>query len=101
RALAPEVSRRLARIAAAEDDAIELGRDGRLRVERMVIAELSPGTPLLKPRVELLGGDRAREGEREAARERLEFWLARKIAADLRQLWMLGAGLAVGGVRDC
>src|SRR6185503_14647344 len=47
RALHPEVSRRLAAIAAAKDDAIELGRDGRLRVEGMVVARLSPGTPLL------------------------------------------------------
>ncbi|MFZ2029491.1 MAG: helicase-related protein [Vitreimonas sp.] len=96
RALAPEVSRRLAQIAAAEDGAIQLGRDGRLRVERMTIAKLSAGAPLLKPRVELLGGDRASEGEREAARERLEFWLARKIAADLRPLMMLEAAWREG-----
>ena len=76
-------------IAAAGDDAIELGRDGRLRVERAAVAKLTPGAPLLKPRIELIGGERAGEGEREAARERLEFWLARKIAGDLRPLVML------------
>ncbi len=89
RALAPEVSRRLARIAAAGDNGVELGRDGRLRVERAAVAKLTPGAPLLKPRIELIGGERAGEGEREAARERLEFWLARKIAGDLRPLVML------------
>ncbi len=96
KALAPEVSRRLARIAAATDDAIELGRDGRLRVERAAVAKLTPGAPLLKPRIELMGGDRAGEGEREGARERLEFWLARKIAADLRPLVMLEAAWREG-----
>lgn len=96
KALAPEVSRRLARIAAAADEAIELGRDGRLRVERAAVAKLTPGAPLLKPRIELMGGDRASEGEREAARERLEFWLARKIAADLRPLVLLEAAWREG-----
>ncbi|MBS0384191.1 MAG: hypothetical protein JSS00_02450, partial [Proteobacteria bacterium] len=96
KALTPEVSRRLARIAVADDDAIELGRDGRLRVDHAAIARLIPGAPLLKPRIELIGGDRAGEGEREAASERLEFWLARRIAADLRPLVMLEAAWRQG-----
>jgi ATP-dependent RNA helicase SUPV3L1/SUV3 len=89
RALAPEVSRRLARIAAAGDSDFELGRDGRVRFEHAAVARLTPGAPLLKPRLELIGGERASEAERQGARGRLEYWLARKLAADLRPLLVL------------
>ena len=86
RALRPEVSRRLAQIAAAADEDITLGRDGRLRTERAAVARLVPGAPVLKPRLELIGGEHAAEFERGAARERLELWLARLVAHDLRPL---------------
>jgi ATP-dependent RNA helicase SUPV3L1/SUV3 len=86
RALQPEVSRRLARIASAEDGAIALGRDGRVRVDGAVMARLAPGAPVLKPRLELIGGDGAAPLERAAAHERLELWLARTVASDLRPL---------------
>lgn len=85
RALRPEVSRRLARIAAAEDDAIDLCRDGRVRVDGAAVARLAKA-PVLKPRLDLIGGEHAQEHERAAARERLELWLARAVAHDLRPL---------------
>jgi ATP-dependent RNA helicase SUPV3L1/SUV3 len=40
----------------------------------------------LKPRLELIGGEQAAELERNAARERLELWLAQLVAHDLRAL---------------
>jgi len=86
RALRPEVSSRLARIAAAEDDEITLGRDGRVRVDGAVVARLAAGAPVLKPCLELIGGDTALELQRNAARERLELWLAQSVANDLRPL---------------
>jgi ATP-dependent RNA helicase SUPV3L1/SUV3 len=96
RALAPEVSRRLAQITSAEDGAFELGRDGRVRFERAAVARLTPGAPLLKPRLELMGGDRATESERQEARARLEYWLARKLSFDLRPLLALEAAWREG-----
>ncbi len=86
RALRPEVSRRLARIAQAADEDIALGRDGRVRVEGAAVARLTEGAPVLKPRLDLIGGDQAAEIERNAARERLELWLAQQAASDLRPL---------------
>jgi ATP-dependent RNA helicase SUPV3L1/SUV3 len=86
RALRPEVSRRLARIAAAQDANVSLGRDGRLRVDGAAVARLAPRAPVLKPRVELIGGEGAGAAERAAAHERLELWLARTTARDLRAL---------------
>jgi len=86
RALRPEVSRRLARIAKATDEDIVLGRDGRVRVDGAIVAKLAGGAPVLKPRLELVGGEHASELERNAARERLELWLAQTVAHDLRPL---------------
>ncbi len=86
RALRPEVSRRLARIASAPDEDISLGRDGRVHLDRAVIAKLASGAPVLKPRLELIGAEQAQEIERNAARERLELWLAQMVAHDLRPL---------------
>jgi ATP-dependent RNA helicase SUPV3L1/SUV3 len=86
RALKPELSRRLAEIANAADEDITLGRDGRLHVSRAAVAKLAQGAPVLKPRLELIGGEQAFEFERNAARERLELWLAQLVARDLRPL---------------
>jgi ATP-dependent RNA helicase SUPV3L1/SUV3 len=80
------VSRRLARIASAQDADISLGRDGRLRVDGAPVARLAPKAPVLKPRVDLIGAEGAGAGERAAAHERLELWLARTVARDLEPL---------------
>jgi ATP-dependent RNA helicase SUPV3L1/SUV3 len=89
RALKPEVSRRLAAIASAEADALELGRDGRIRFDGAAIARLAAGAPVLKPRLELIGGEGAADIERGAARDRLAQWLSNLIDADLRPLLAL------------
>ncbi len=86
RALRPEVSRRLAAIAEAKDESIALARDGRIRVDGAVVAQLARGAPVLKPRLDLIGGEHASDTQRAAARERLELWLAQTVAHDLRPL---------------
>lgn len=86
RALRPELSRRLTAIARAEDASIALGRDGRIRIDNTAIARLAAGAPTLKPRIELIGGEGASDAERTTARERLQDWLTKLIAADLRPL---------------
>ncbi|UPT62669.1 MAG: phosphonate-binding protein [Hyphomonadaceae bacterium JAD_PAG50586_4] len=91
RALRPEVSRRLARIAAASDSDFTLLRDGRVRVDGAVVARLTPKQSVLKPRLELVGGADAGALERSAAHERLELWLAQTVAHDLRPLVQLEA----------
>jgi ATP-dependent RNA helicase SUPV3L1/SUV3 len=89
RALRPEVSRRLARIAAADDAEIMLARDGRLRSDGAAVARLAPGADILRPRLELIGAESASEAERAGARERLERWLADMLARDLAPLQRL------------
>ncbi len=96
RALRPEVSRRLARIAAAADGDIELARDGRVRIDGAAMAELAHGASVLKPRLDLIGADSASGLERGGARERLELWLARLVADDLRPLVALEAAWREG-----
>lgn len=96
RALRPELSRRLARIAVAEESAFALARDGRVRFDGAVIAKLAHGAPLLKPRLDLIGAENADERERNAARERLEYWLARKVGSELRPLVQLEAAWREG-----
>jgi ATP-dependent RNA helicase SUPV3L1/SUV3 len=110
RALRPEVSRRLKVIVDAPDDAIELGRDGRFRTAGFqpadsggrleaggpVVAKLEPGGALLRPRLALIGGEDASAPERDAARERLEFWLASAVARELKPLVALEAAWREG-----
>jgi ATP-dependent RNA helicase SUPV3L1/SUV3 len=50
------------------------------------VARLAPGAPVLKPRLDLIGAEHASAVERESAHERLELWLARTVAEDLRPL---------------
>jgi len=83
------VSRRLAQIARAPDEEITLGRDGRIHVGRAAVAKLAQGAPVLKPRLELIGAEQASDLERNAARERLDLWLAQLVAHDLRPLLAL------------
>jgi ATP-dependent RNA helicase SUPV3L1/SUV3 len=63
-----------------------LARDGRVRVDGAAVAKLAPGAPVLKPRLDLIGAEQASELERNGARERLERWLAQRVAHDLRPL---------------
>jgi ATP-dependent RNA helicase SUPV3L1/SUV3 len=91
RALRPEVSRRLARIAAAGDAELELLRDGRVRFDGAIVAKLAARQPVLKPRLDLVGAESAASQERGMAHERLELWLAQTVAHDLRPLVQLEA----------
>lgn len=51
---------------------------------------------MLKPRLQLIGAEHASEAERVSARERLEYWLARAVAGDLRPLAALETAWAEG-----
>ncbi len=95
RALAPEVARRLAHIAADEDEAFELALDGRVAWRGAPVARLNPGPPL-HPAVALLGGEDAPIAARAAASARIDAWLAESVRRELAPLLALagGAGLS-------
>jgi ATP-dependent RNA helicase SUPV3L1/SUV3 len=85
KALGPEVDRRLAAISAAEDGDFSIDRRF-IRYAGAVIAKVAPGAALLRPQVELLGGEGADALGRRRAAARLEAWLRDEIA---RELWPL------------
>ncbi len=85
RALAPEVSRRLAAIASAEDADFSLDRNG-VRLAGALIAKITPGALLLRPQIQPLGGEAANPLDLRRAMARAEAWLADEIA---RELWPL------------
>jgi ATP-dependent RNA helicase SUPV3L1/SUV3 len=98
RALKPEVSRRLAHIAACDDAVMSLGRDGRIRIDGAAVGRVTPGGALLKPKLELIGADHASEAERAAARERLTVWLTKTMADTLRPLTALESAWREGAL---
>jgi ATP-dependent RNA helicase SUPV3L1/SUV3 len=95
KALAPEVARRLAAIAEADDADFAL-EHGAIRHAGARVARVSPGAALLRPRIDLIGGAEAGQLPRRRAEARLGAWLADEIA---RELWPLCALEAAG--RDC
>jgi ATP-dependent RNA helicase SUPV3L1/SUV3 len=85
RALGPEVERRLAAIASAEDADFVLDRAGVLHAGASV-ARIAPGASFLRPRVVALGGEAANPLNLRRAMARIEAWLSDEIA---RELWPL------------
>jgi ATP-dependent RNA helicase SUPV3L1/SUV3 len=98
RALGPEVARRLRAIAGAGEEALTLERDGRIKFDGAAIARVAASDVLLKPRVELLGGETAAEPARNAARERVQAWLNGCVRTDLRALVALERAWREGGL---
>jgi ATP-dependent RNA helicase SUPV3L1/SUV3 len=92
KALSPEVERRLAALAAAEDADFALERDG-VRFGGAAVARIARGAALLRPAVNLIGAQTAQPLSRRRAAARIEAWIADEIA---RELWPLvgleGAG---------
>jgi ATP-dependent RNA helicase SUPV3L1/SUV3 len=93
KALRPEVSRRLNVIAGAADGDISVTDAGWLKVQGGPVAQIAPGAFSLKPRVRLIGGEIGDDRFQRAAMERLEQWLADKIARELGALARLHAAL--------
>jgi ATP-dependent RNA helicase SUPV3L1/SUV3 len=63
-----------------------LERDGRVSFDGAVVARLAPSDALLRPRLELVGGETALEPARAAARVRLQAWVEARVRADLTPL---------------
>ena len=93
RALRPEVTRRLNAIAEAPDAIFRLDADGRIHGEAPTVARLEPNGDVLAPRVRLVGGDVGDPLAAAAAVQRIERWLADRVARDLAPLVRLRAAL--------
>lgn len=96
KALAPEIARRLAAIAACPDDALTLADDAAILFDGAAIARIGPGAPLT-PRLDLIGADGAPERARAWTLARLKTWLDAEIARELAPLQTLAAGESVSG----
>ncbi len=94
RALRPEVNRRLIALAQAADADITLGEDGRLKWSAAPVAQLEPGSPALRPRLRMVGGDLGDEALLRAAQTRLDTWIRDAVARDLASLIALETALA-------
>jgi ATP-dependent RNA helicase SUPV3L1/SUV3 len=87
RAVAQELPRRAARIAADDDGSFTLSDGARLAWRGVDVARLSAGRGLLHPGVEVLRNDIMENNAREVLRRRLEDWLGRHIRKRLKCLF--------------
>jgi ATP-dependent RNA helicase SUPV3L1/SUV3 len=97
RALAPEVSRRLGRMAAEPDEAFAVQPDGLVLWRGAVAGRIEAGRPF-SPKVSLLG-DMGPQPARERAARRLEAFVAAEAARRLRPLKRLEAAVAEGRIK--
>ncbi len=97
RAVAPEVARRLGRLAAEPDDAFALQPDGAVLWRGEAAGRLSGGAPF-SPRVRLFG-ELGPPAARERAARRLEAFLAAEAGRRLAPLKRLGAALDEGRLK--
>jgi ATP-dependent RNA helicase SUPV3L1/SUV3 len=97
RAVAPEIARRLGRLAADPDDAFALLPDGLILWRGQAAARLTGGRPF-SPRAALLG-DLGPPAPRERAKARLEAFVAAEAGRKLGPLRTLEAAMADGRVK--
>ncbi|MGF1461842.1 MAG: helicase-related protein, partial [Maricaulaceae bacterium] len=98
KALRPELNRRLGALVRAPDEAFALEITGRIAWEGRETAQLVPGPDALHPRVRLIGGELGASEMRARAERRIETWLARRIATDLKPLLDLEHAIEDGGL---
>jgi len=96
-AVAPEIGRRLGRLAAAPDEAFALGPDGAVLWDGVVVGAITGGQPFA-PRVRLLG-ELGHDATRQRAARRLEAFVAAEAGRRLAPLRKLEAAVADGKIR--
>jgi len=99
RAMAAEVPRRVAALEADEDAAFCLTLTGRIAWRGAEVARLKPGASVLRPLVEVPGGEFLDGVQRERIRGRIAAWLGRQIALTLAPLLALGSAAQDPGLR--
>lgn len=97
RAVAPEVARRLGRLAADADDAFSITPDGAVLWRGDLAARILTGDPFA-PQVRLLG-DLGPVAARERAQRRIEAWLAGEAGRALRDLRRLKQAVESGTLK--
>ncbi len=95
-ALRPEVTRRLAAVAQADDDAFTLQDDGKIRFQGEIVAALAANGSVLKPAARLIGGELGADQARARALQRVSAWLAQLAARELGALKALEDALSQG-----
>lgn len=98
KALAVEIQRRSEKVVLAEDKAFALDADGGVRWSGEVIAKLSAGDDILKPKLILLADEQLTGGARDGVSERLDRWLAAQIELHLGSLLALRTGEGLDGI---
>lgn len=86
KALASEIDRRSARLAASPNTDFILSKDGLLRWQGEPVAKLTSGEDALKPRVILLADEQLTGAPRDSVANRLERWIANHISVVLKPL---------------
>ena len=96
--LSRELGMRARRVAAAQNDAFKLTRNGRLIWREEEIAKLNAADDPLAPTVDLLADDQLAEADRERIQLRLTTWLTDHIADKLKPLVELSAASDLQGL---
>jgi ATP-dependent RNA helicase SUPV3L1/SUV3 len=86
RTLGQAVGERAAALVEAADEAIALGDDGAIRWRGEAVARLRAGEDVLRPRVQLAGGETLDGTARERVQRRLEAWTRAAIESRLAPL---------------
>lgn len=96
--LTRELGMRARRVAAAQNDAFKLTRQGKILWRDDEIAELKPAEDPLKPTFTLLVDEHLNEADREKVEARLETWLKDLIADKLKPLADMSAATDLQGL---
>ena len=91
KALAGEIVERAEKVATSPNTDFVLASDGTLRWRGAVIARVTDGDDVLKPRLILLADDALATGPRERVQARIDLWLANRVETLLKPLVDLGA----------
>ncbi|KWT66203.1 ATP-dependent DNA helicase [Hyphomicrobium sulfonivorans] len=96
--LGRELGMRARRVAAAQADALQLARHGRILWRGEEIAQIEAADDALKPRITLLVDEHFSAPDREKVQARLESWLSQTIAEKLKPLVDIGNADDISGL---
>jgi ATP-dependent RNA helicase SUPV3L1/SUV3 len=96
--LARELSMRVRRVAAAQPDAFQMTRQGRIRWKDEEIARLDATDDPLKVTVTVLADEHLSQPDREKVQAKLESWVAQAIEARLKPLVEIGKAEDISGL---
>ena len=97
RAVTPEITRRLGRLAADADEAFSVTPEGDVLWSGALAAKITNTEPF-SPRVRLIG-DLGPQAARDRAQRRIEAWLAGEAGRALRDLRRLKQAIETGGLK--